>query len=102
MITRVTIQEILADQWETMSEQTLIKRRFSWADELNYCLTGIRRAGKSYMLMQRIRDLLDKGIPRDAILYVSFEDERLLEIRYRLKRHRSTGFPMYFLMSCRT
>lgn len=80
MITRVTIQEILADQWETMSEQTLIKRRFSWADELNYCLTGIRRAGKSYMLMQRIRDLLDKGIPRDAILYVNFEDERLLEI----------------------
>lgn len=53
MITRVTIQEILADQWETMSEQTLIKRRFSWTDELNYCLTGIRRAGKSYMLMQR-------------------------------------------------
>ena len=74
------IQEVLADQWETVQEQGFLTRAFDWEENLNYCLVGIRRAGKSYLLIQRIHELLKEGVPEDHILYVNFEDERLLEM----------------------
>lgn len=74
------IQEVLADQWETVQEQGVLTRAFDWEENLNYCLVGIRRAGKSYLLIQRIHELLKEGVPEDHILYVNFEDERLLEM----------------------
>lgn len=45
-----------------------------------YCLVGIRRVGKSYMMYQQIYKLMNDGIPLSQIIYVNFEDERLLEI----------------------
>lgn len=74
------IQEVLADQWETVQEQGFLTRAFDWEENLNYCLVGIRRAGKSYLLIQRIHELLKEGVSEDHILYVNFEDERLLEM----------------------
>lgn len=74
------IQEVLADQWEMVQEQGFLTRAFDWEERLNYCLVGIRRAGKSYLLIQRIHELLKEGVPEDHILYVNFEDERLLEM----------------------
>ncbi|KAA8821406.1 ATP-binding protein [Bifidobacterium vespertilionis] len=44
---------------------------------LVHILTGMRRSGKTFHLFQLINDLLDAGIPRDAILYFNFADERL-------------------------
>lgn len=41
---------------------------------------GIRRVGKSYMMYQQIYKLMNDGIPLSQIIYVNFEDERLLEI----------------------
>ena len=41
---------------------------------------GIRRAGKSYLLYQRIQQLLANGTGWDEILYINFEDERLGEM----------------------
>ena len=38
---------------------------------------GMRRVGKSWLLLQAIRDLLAEGVPRSAILHLEFEDERL-------------------------
>lgn len=40
-------------------------------------LVGVRRAGKSYMLYQRIQQLLAEGHKWDEMLYLNFEDERL-------------------------
>lgn len=71
---------MLADQWEAVQEQGFLTRAFNWEENLNYCLVGIRRAGKSYLLIQRIHELLKEGVPEDHILYVNFEDERLLEM----------------------
>lgn len=71
---------MLADQWEAVQEQGFLTRAFDWEENLNYCLVGIRRAGKSYLLIQRIHELLKEGVPEDHILYVNFEDERLLEM----------------------
>jgi len=46
-------------------------------DSGNYVFVGIRRAGKSYLLYQRIQELLARGVSPSAILYINFEDERL-------------------------
>ncbi len=38
---------------------------------------GMRRVGKTFLCYQKIRDLHDSGVPRDQILYLNFEDDRL-------------------------
>lgn len=38
---------------------------------------GMRRAGKTWLLYERISGLVAQGVPRSRILYVNFEDERL-------------------------
>lgn len=41
-------------------------------------ITGPRRAGKTYLCFQSINHILKKGISRENILYINFEDEKLL------------------------
>lgn len=41
-------------------------------------ITGPRRAGKTFLCFQKMKELLDKGIPRDNLLYINFEDDKLL------------------------
>lgn len=38
---------------------------------------GIRRCGKTFRMFQRINELLDGGVPREHILFVDLEDDRL-------------------------
>ena len=39
---------------------------------------GMRRSGKTYLLYQTINQLLQKGITKQQILFINFEDDRLL------------------------
>lgn len=39
---------------------------------------GMRRAGKTYFLYQYVLKLLKEGVDKTAILYINFEDDRLL------------------------
>lgn len=39
---------------------------------------GMRRSGKTTFLWQCLNDRLKRGLPREALLYLNFEDERLL------------------------
>lgn len=41
-------------------------------------VTGPRRAGKTYFCFQLIHGLLSRGISKENILYINFEDNRLL------------------------
>ena len=41
---------------------------------------GMRRAGKTYFLYQHILKMLSVGISKTAILYINFEDDRLLPL----------------------
>ncbi len=40
-------------------------------------LVGMRRAGKTFLCFQLIRELLADGVPKERILYLNFEDDRL-------------------------
>lgn len=42
-----------------------------------HAVIGMRRAGKSCFLKQCLKDRAEAGVPRDALVYFSFEDERL-------------------------
>ena len=43
-------------------------------------IIGMRRSGKTTFLWQCLADRLKAGVPRDALLYFNFEDERLAEM----------------------
>ena len=77
MISKDLLRNVLADCREQVADSSVITRDFEFVNEFNYILTGIRRAGKSYLLYQRINQLMSAGFGWEDILYISFEDERL-------------------------
>ena len=70
----------MIDQKELYLNNPFISRHYALEDNVNYCFVGIRRTGKSYMMYQQIRQLESKGVSLSQIVYVNFEDERLLEM----------------------
>lgn len=77
---RDTLKQIMVDQKDIYLNNPLITRQYPLEENINYCFVGIRRTGKSYMMYQQIQTLLKKNIPLSQIVYVNFEDERLLEM----------------------
>ena len=55
-------------------EMYLDKIRDSYDSELIKIIVGVRRSGKSVLMMQIIEELKEKGIKEDHIIYVNFED----------------------------
>ena len=44
-------------------------------------VVGMRRSGKTTFLWQCLADRLTTGAPREALLYLNFEDERLADLQ---------------------
>lgn len=75
-------KKIIVERQEWLKEISLIRREISIEANANYVFTGLRRAGKSYMLYQIIQDTFQEdGIGR--VLFINFEDERLLEVGHQ-------------------
>jgi predicted AAA+ superfamily ATPase len=72
------IKQVLADNQAEVPNFNVIKREFRFENFGNYVFVGIRRAGKSFLLYQRIQQLLAEGVKWDEMLYINFEDERLI------------------------
>ena len=72
-----TLKQVIVDNQLEISNYKIIKRDFLFEEFGNYVFVGIRRAGKSFLLYQRIQQLLVQGVKWDELLYVNFEDERL-------------------------
>jgi len=62
------------------SAEESVKRDFKFPDvpDLIRVAIGIRRCGKTYLMYQKIRELIEVGVPLDQILFLNFEDDRLL------------------------
>lgn len=54
--------------------------RFPESDQLIKVAIGMRRSGKTYTLYQKIHQLLDQGVEKERILFIDFEDDRLLPL----------------------
>lgn len=55
-------------------EMYLRKIRDSYDSELIKVIIGVRRSGKSVLMMQIIEELKEKGIDNNHIIYINFED----------------------------
>lgn len=78
MVNRETLKEILLENRKMIQEVKLVKRDFTFYDNFRHVLVGVRRSGKSFLLFQRVQELLSKGHGWDEILYLNFEDDRLI------------------------
>lgn len=52
-------------------------RDVAFMEGQNYVFVGLRHAGKSYLMFQRIAQLIAQGHKREEILYFNFEDDRI-------------------------
>ena len=77
MLSKDLIKDIIVENQHFISSVSFFERDYEFEDALNYVLVGLRRAGKSYLLYQRIHQLLEKGHRMEEICYFNFEDDRL-------------------------
>ena len=56
-------------------EKYLSKIRPFYDQDLIKVIIGIRRCGKSVILLQIIEELKERSIPESQIIYINFEDE---------------------------
>lgn len=66
--------------------------RFPESDQLIKVAIGMRRSGKTYTLYQKIHQLLDRGIEKERILFIDFEDDRLLPLTTKKMGEIIDGF----------
>jgi predicted AAA+ superfamily ATPase len=71
------LKVVIADNQTEVPKYKIIPRNLTFEKFGNYVFAGIRRAGKSYLLYQRMQQLITQGIKWDEMLYINFEDERL-------------------------
>lgn len=56
-------------------------RAFEFEENARYVFVGIRQAGKSYMLYHRAQELMARGHDLREMLFVNFDDERLIGMK---------------------
>lgn len=78
-ITKEVIRQCLQSKREEIENADVVFRPFEFEEVGNYVFVGVRHVGKSYMMYQRVKQLLSEGVGWDEILFVDFEDERLAE-----------------------
>ena len=68
--------------WESHKIPDLIEReiKIDLEPDKIIAIAGSRRSGKTYVMFQCMNDLLQRGVNKDNILYVNFENERLVGI----------------------
>ncbi|WP_291593526.1 ATP-binding protein [Bacteroides sp.] len=74
------IKTLIVEYQQFVNKISLIERDIHLSAQLNYVFVGLRRAGKSYLMYQRIQNLLKEGHKAEEILYFNFEDDRLVNL----------------------
>lgn len=73
-----TLKKVIYEQHEIIRNAVISTREYDFEPNANYVLTGLRRSGKSTMLYAIVRKLIASGVEWNQIIYVNFEDERLV------------------------
>lgn len=78
MIQKEILKEVILENRHEVMRHHVIPREITIGDFPCQVLVGVRRSGKSYILYGRIQQLISEGKTWDDIVYINFEDERLL------------------------
>ena len=74
------ISQLIDDFHERKLPEPVIRNKeFSEVQGKADVVIGMRRTGKTWFCYQKIRELIAAGIKKEEILYLNFEDDRLLE-----------------------
>ena len=73
------IKRVIFDQHQVIKDAVIVDRDVFLEKNVNYVLVGLRRAGKTTLLYKRVQDLIKEGVEWNQIIYINFDDERLLQ-----------------------
>ena len=76
-IARKTLKQVLLDNQKDIEQYIIFPRRFDLDSFPLQVFVGVRRSGKSFLLFQKIRQMLKTGHQWEDMLYLDFEDTRL-------------------------
>lgn len=79
MITKDALKQVLASNQGEVEHYEVIPRTLPSDDFPCRVFVGLRRAGKSFMLYQKMQQMLASGHGWDEMLYLNFEDDRLAQ-----------------------
>ena len=77
MISKTVLKQILASNQKDVENYQIIPRELPSDEFERRVFIGVRRAGKSFMLYQKMQQMLAEGHGWDEMLYLNFEDDRL-------------------------
>ena len=77
---KTIIKKIILENQERIPNLKIFKRCYEVNTSANYIFTGQRRSGKTYLMYWIIKQMPKDGVSIEKILYINFEDERLLEL----------------------
>lgn len=78
-----TLQEEFRSAIALTEDSTPRTYKFPEAKNVIKVAVGMRRSGKTYFLFQTVRKLLAENVPIERILYLNFEDDRILPIDHK-------------------
>ncbi len=74
---KIILKQILLDNQQDVEKYSIIQRNIEIDAFGCYVFVGLRRAGKSFLLFQKMQQVLRAGGDWSRMAYVNFEDERL-------------------------
>lgn len=72
------LKKIILENQQRIPGLEIVKRDYNTEPNANYIFTGQRRAGKTYFIFSLVKEMLNQGVPIESVLYINFEDERLI------------------------
>ena len=81
MVDIEVLKRIIVENQEFVRGVELTERDYGFEEEGRYVLVGLRQAGKSYLMYQRMKAELAAGRRPEELCLVNFDDERLSEMK---------------------
>ncbi len=76
-ITRNILRQVLLDNQKDIEQYDIFPRNYDLDTFPLLVFVGVRRSGKSFLLFQKMRQMLAEGHGWEDMLYLDFEDRRL-------------------------
>ena len=77
MISKIVLKQVLASNQKDVERYQIVPRELPSDEFPRWVFVGVRRAGKSFMLYQKMQQMLAEGKGWEGMLYLNFEDDRL-------------------------
>lgn len=72
------MKHVTCEKHHDIRQAVIRHREYTFEPDTNYILTGMRGSGKTTLLYEIAKKLVENGTDWNQIIYVNFEDERLI------------------------